>query len=87
MARSWFVYLLECRDGSYYCGVTTDVERRVAQHNAGRGAKYTRGRTPVSLCCSLPVDSKSDALKLEAKIKRLRRAQKQDLIARLKEKR
>lgn len=74
------VYVVECSDGSLYTGYTTDVERRLAEHNAGDGAKYTRGRTPVELCHVETFDSKGDALSREHAIKRLSRCEKDTLI-------
>ena len=68
-SRRWFVYLLECGDGTTYTGITTDVERRLRQHNAGRGAKYTRGRGPFTLLGSIACDGHSEALRLERKVK------------------
>lgn len=73
---SWHVYLLRCADETLYCGITNDLERRMASHNAGTGAKYTRPRTPVSLAASVEVGSKSDALKLEIQVKRKKRDRK-----------
>ena len=68
--KSWFVYLLECRDGTLYTGVAIDVVRRLAQHNAGRGARYTRGRGPMRVvAASAPLD-KSAAYRLEWQLKR-----------------
>ncbi|MDD2966288.1 MAG: GIY-YIG nuclease family protein [Desulfovibrionaceae bacterium] len=69
----WLVYLLECADGTLYCGITTNMPRRLAQHNgqSAGGARYTRGRRPVQLCASLPCTSRSLALRLEAHIKAL----------------
>jgi len=63
------VYVLECADGSLYTGYTTDLERRVAEHDAGEGAKYTRGRTPVELRYHERFDSKSAAMSREYEIK------------------
>jgi putative endonuclease len=74
------VYVLECADGSLYTGYTTDLERRVAEHDAGEGAKYTRGRTPVELCYREGYDSKSAAMSREYEIKQLTRAQKEQLV-------
>ncbi|WP_373047509.1 GIY-YIG nuclease family protein [Vulgatibacter sp.] len=76
MSAPWFVYLLRCADGSLYAGATTDVERRVAQHDAGRGAAYTRARRPVELVWSEPAADRSAALRREAAIKRLSRREK-----------
>ena len=73
---SWHVYLLRCADETLYCGITNDLKRRLASHNAGTGAKYTRSRTPVSLAASTEVGSKSDALKLEIQVKRKKRDRK-----------
>ncbi|ELY84495.1 GIY-YIG nuclease family protein [Natrinema altunense] len=74
------VYVLECADGSLYTGYTTDLERRVAEHDAGEGAKYTRGRTPVELRHRETFDSKSAAMSREYEIKQLSRAAKERLV-------
>ena len=76
-----FVYLLRCRDGSLYCGWTTDVERRLAAHRSGRGARYTSTRLPVELVLEQPMSDRSAARREEARIKRLTREQKLALIA------
>lgn len=76
-----YVYVLACADGTLYTGYTTDVARRVAEHDAGEGAKYTRGRTPVELRYVESFDSKSAALSREYEIKQLSRAEKDALIA------
>ena len=78
----WWVYLLECIDGTLYCGISNDVEARVAKHNAGKGAAYTRGRRPVRLVWSKEVGSKSAALKREHQIKQMGRAEKLKLCRR-----
>jgi putative endonuclease len=75
------VYLLRCADGSLYCGWTTDVERRLAEHRAGAASRYTRSRLPVELAAAFPVADRSAALREEARIKRLPRAAKLELIA------
>jgi putative endonuclease len=75
------VYLLACRDGSLYCGWTTDVERRVAAHRAGRGGRYTRSRLPVSLVHVMPMADRRAARREEARIKRLSRPEKLALIS------
>ena len=75
MAR-WFVYVVRCRDGSLYTGISTDVAARVATHNRGRGARYTRARRPVQLVHVETKRSRSTALRREALIKRLPRRQK-----------
>ena len=75
-----YVYILECSDGTYYTGYTTDVERRVAEHNEGTGAKYTRGRRPVDLIHVEAYDSQSAAMQREHSIKQLRRAAKEALV-------
>ncbi|PSQ33777.1 endonuclease [Halobacteriales archaeon QS_9_70_65] len=81
MAGNHHVYVLECADGSLYTGYTTDVERRVAEHDAGEGAKYTRGRTPVELVHTESFDSRSAATRREHEIKALSRAAKERLVA------
>lgn len=68
---AWHVYLLRCADNSLYCGITNDLDRRVAAHNAGSASKYTRARLPVALEASVEVKDKSAALKLELAIKKL----------------
>lgn len=72
-SQDWRVYLLECADGSLYCGITTDLDRRLAQHNglAPGGARYTRGRRPVRLLASRPCRDKPSALRLELAVKAL----------------
>lgn len=72
----WYVYLLECSDKTIYTGITNNLERRIAQHNEGKGAKYTRGRGPVALIKSFICASKNEALKLEYKIKQMPREEK-----------
>lgn len=76
-----YVYIVECCDGTYYTGWTTDVEARVKTHNSGSGAKYTRSRLPVKLVYSEKLESRSAALKREAAIKKLKREKKEQLIA------
>ena len=77
----WLVYLLRCSDGSLYTGITNDLARRLRAHAAGTASKYTRSRLPVMLAYSEPQRSKPAALKREAAIKRLRRAEKDRLVA------
>lgn len=76
----WVVYILKCADGTYYTGITNDLPRRLAQHNAGKGAKYTRTRTPVQPVYSETHPDRSTASKREMEIKALSRKQKQALI-------
>ena len=77
----WFVYVVRCRDGSLYTGISTDVVARVARHNAGLGARYTRARRPVELIYTERKRSRSTALRREAAIKSLPRRHKDDLVA------
>lgn len=77
---SWKLYLLRCGDGTLYCGIALDVDARLAQHRAGKGAKYTRGRGPLELIYTEPCASKNDALKRERAVKRMTRAAKLALI-------
>ena len=81
MAGDHHVYVLECADGSLYTGYTTDVARRVREHDAGDGAKYTRGRAPVRLRHVEKFDSRSAALRREHEIKALSHAAKERLVA------
>jgi putative endonuclease len=76
-----FVYILRCSDGSLYTGWTVDVERRLRSHSSGRGSRYTRSRLPVELVAQLPAASATEARRLEARIKRLPRARKLELLA------
>ena len=76
----YYVYLLRCADGTLYTGFTNDLARRLAAHNAGRGAKYTRGRGPVELVYWESFSNKSSALRREYAIKQLPRRQKLTLI-------
>src|SRR5438105_8030155 len=78
----WYVYLLRCGDGTLYAGATTDVESRLAAHREGRGARYTRGRAPLSLVLCEPQMDRSSALRRECALKRLRRRDKLALLAR-----
>lgn len=78
--KQWFLYILECGDGSFYTGITTDVEKRIKKHNAGCGAKYTRGRGPVVLKYREAFDTESLARKREREIKDFSRENKSLLI-------
>jgi len=78
----WFLYVLDC-DGRLYTGVTTDVSRRLAEHRSGnsRAARFTRGAREISLCYQVPLEGRSEALRAEARFRRLKRASKWALIA------
>lgn len=76
----WQVYLLRCADGSLYCGITTDVRRRLAEHNAGTASRCTRARLPVSLAAVNTVPDKSTALRLELAIKKVPANRKIELL-------
>ena len=77
----WLVYLLRCSDGSLYTGITNDLPKRLKAHAGGKASKYTRSRLSVKLAYSEQKQTKSAALKREAAIKRLRRAEKEQLLA------
>jgi putative endonuclease len=79
-SNMYYVYILECNDKTLYVGSTNDVDKRVAAHNAGKGAKYTRGRRPVVLRYSESFATKGEALKREAALKRLSRKEKLSLL-------
>jgi putative endonuclease len=79
---SWTVYMLRCRDGTLYTGATNNLERRLATHGRGKGAAYTRARLPVTLVWSEAAQDRSAALRREAAIKRLSRAEKLRLLTR-----
>ena len=78
----WFVYIVRCADGSLYTGITTNLERRVAEHNAGEsaGARYTRSRRPVTLVYHERQDSRSAAGKRECLLRKLNKADKEQLV-------
>jgi putative endonuclease len=78
--KPWFVYIIECSDGTLYTGITVDVEARIKVHNEGLGAKYTKPRRPVKLWYTEKHRSQSQATKRERKIKKLSRKQKLRLI-------
>ena len=80
MEQIWYLYILRCKDDTLYTGITTDVEKRLEAHRTGRGAKYTRGRTPLELVYQETCGSHSQALKRELEIKKLKRAEKQKLL-------
>ena len=76
----WYVYILKCSDDTLYTGITTDLKRRVDQHNSCRGAKYTCIRKPVKLMTFFEVKNRSEATKEELRIKKLTKKQKMELI-------
>lgn len=78
---AWKLYILRCGDGTLYTGIAVDVEKRLAMHRAGRGAKYTRGRTPLELVYTESCPDHSAALKREYAVKRLDRESKEALIS------
>ena len=80
----WYVYILKCKDKKLYTGITTDIHRRLKEHNAGTGGRFTRFRKPVSLIYSEKAPSRSKALKREAAIKKLKREEKLALIKKVK---
>ena len=80
----YYIYILRCQDDTYYTGFTNNIEKRVRAHNDKKGAKYTRGRTPVELIYSEEFESKTEALKREYEIKKLTRKQKEILISNTK---
>lgn len=80
MEKQWVLYILECGDGTLYTGITDDLERRLKAHREGRGAKYTRGRGPLTLRYTEPCEDHSQALKRELRVKRLTRPEKLKLL-------
>ena len=80
--KDWFIYMLRCADNSLYTGVTTDVERRVVEHNGKKSiTKYTRARQPVEVVYQEKLGSRSEALKREALLKKLKKHEKEVLVA------
>jgi predicted GIY-YIG superfamily endonuclease len=80
MDKKWYLYILRCADGTLYTGITTDVEARLEAHRSGKGAKYTRGRTPLELVYREECEDHSQALKRELAVKAMSREEKQKLI-------
>lgn len=80
--QPWFVYILECSDGSFYTGITNDLDRRQQQHNEGTASRYTRSRRPVILRYQESCESRSQALIRECSLRLLTRKQKEDLVNR-----
>ena len=80
LSMGWWVYILRCADDTLYTGCNDDVEKRCAAHNSGKGAKYTRGRGPVTVVYREACESRSAALRREAAVKKLSRAEKWRLI-------
>ncbi|UTR16634.1 GIY-YIG nuclease family protein [Salipaludibacillus sp. LMS25] len=80
MSNKYYVYVLKCKDDTYYTGYTTDICKRIRVHENGKGAKYTRGRGPFSLVYEQCLATKSDALKRERQIKAMKREEKERLI-------
>jgi putative endonuclease len=78
----WSVYVLRCGDGTLYCGIALDVAARLARHEAGKGARYTRGRGPLTLLRATRCRSQGEALRVERAVKALSRPDKEQLVAR-----
>ncbi len=80
--NNWFLYLIRCRNGRLYTGITTDVERRFEEHESGdkKGSKYLRGKAPLKLVMKKRVGDRSMALKIEAKVKKLSKIEKELLV-------
>jgi predicted GIY-YIG superfamily endonuclease len=85
-SRRWYVYILKCRDGTLYTGITNDLSRRAAEHNSGTASRYTRSRRPVQIIYKEPCSNRSAALKKEYAVKSLTRKEKEDYIERHAEK-
>ncbi len=83
ICKPWFLYLIRCRKGSLYCGVTTNVERRFKEHQSGsaKSARYLRGRGPLTLVFHEQVGDRSEALKMEYRVKQQSKATKEVLVA------
>lgn len=81
MDHKAYMYVVECCDGTYYTGYTTDVKKRIAVHNSGKGAKYTRARLPVKLIYVEGFNSKEEAMSAEALLKRKKRPQKERFLS------
>ena len=77
---SWYLYIVQCHDETLYTGITTDISRRLKEHNTKKGAFYTKNKTPVELVHLEPMADQSQARKREAEIKRLTRQEKLELV-------
>ena len=80
MEKKWYLYVLRCGDGTLYTGITTDVQARFSQHQAGKGAKYTRGRGPLAVVYTEECEDHSAALKRELAVKALSREEKEKML-------
>jgi putative endonuclease len=80
MAETWYTYIVQCSDDTFYVGTTNNITERVLKHNTGKGAKYTRGRGPVILLYSHSFESRSEACKREYELKKLSRLEKLEII-------
>jgi putative endonuclease len=80
-AMPWFLYLIECADGSLYTGIATNVDARFVAHANGKGARYTRARKPLRVAASFELAGRSEALRAEYRVKQLSARQKRELIA------
>ena len=78
----WTLYILKCKDDSYYTGITNDLHKRISDHENGKGAKYTRGRGPFKIVYQEAAENRSEASKREIEIKKLSRIEKEKLIKR-----
>jgi putative endonuclease len=76
----WYLYMVRCRDGKLYTGIATDIDRRFAEHQSGKGAKYLRGKAPFKLAFKTKIGKYALALKIERMIKRLPKSQKEEII-------
>ena len=79
--EEWFLYILQCHDGSFYTGITKDIERRVKMHNAGRASRFTQVRRPVKIIYQETLFSRSQALVRECRVKALSRRAKEALVS------
>ncbi|MDQ0247614.1 putative endonuclease [Bacillus fengqiuensis] len=79
-SKCYYFYVLQCNDGSFYAGYTTNLQHRVDKHNSGKGAKYTNSRKPVALIFYQELSSKSEAMKAEAQFKKLKRPEKEAFL-------
>jgi putative endonuclease len=77
---SWFIYIIRCGDNTLYTGITTDIKRRIAEHRGKGGAKYFRGRGPLKLVYKKKVGTRSEALKMEYMVKRMKKKEKEETI-------
>jgi len=79
-SNAWFLYIIRCKGGVLYTGITIDIQRRFKQHESGKGAKFLRGKAPLELVYQKKIGNQSEALKMEVHVKKLSKQKKEEMI-------